>query len=171
MAEIITEYQTLQTACDEIYAEYAASSKAKIDDLYAQLQAGADFKELMLANTQNGNFAASAIMAEKGMLITTDYECEEDWKDNTKVAFKGLSIGQYSEVYAEDDGYHIIFYVGDETPGARALEGDVYDAIQAQVLTAAQDTEWQALLDEWKNDDSVVINTEVYRVLGTTTEE
>jgi hypothetical protein len=170
MAEIIAEYNSLQTACDEIYAEYASAAKTKIDDLYAQLQAGADFKELMLANTQNENFTTSALMAERGMLITTDYDCEQDWKDNTKEIFKGLSIGQYSEVYAEDDGYHIIFYVGDETPGARAFEGEVYDAVETQVLTAAQDTEWQALLDEWKNSDSVVIYTDVYRVLGTTGE-
>ena len=70
------------------------------------------------------------------------------------------------EPFAEEDGYHIIFYVGDETAGARPL-ADVYEAIRSQVLEGLMETEWQALLDAWKNDgDVVVINEEVYRPLG-----
>ncbi|HWQ58467.1 MAG TPA: SurA N-terminal domain-containing protein [Clostridia bacterium] len=171
MAEILTEYNALQTACDQMYDEYTASAKTKIDDLYAQIQGGADFKELMLANTQNEGFASSELYAERGMLIATaDYTIEGDWGDNTKETFKTLAVGQYSAPYAENDGYHIIFYVGDETPGVRLLEGDVYDAVKAQVLTAAQDTEWQAILDAWKADGTVTINEEAYRALGATTD-
>lgn len=170
MAEIVSEYNALQNACDKMYNDYISSAKTQADDLYAQLQAGADFKELMLANTQNDDFTSSDLLAQRGKLITNDYDTDDTWGDNTKEVFKTLSIGQYSEPYTEDDGYHIIFYVGDETPGVRVLEDDVLDAVKAQVLSTKKDTEWNALLDEWKNDDSVKIYTDVYRVLGTTTD-
>ncbi len=166
MAEILAQYNALQAECDGLYGEYAASAKAKIDEIYAKLQGGADFKELMLADSENENFKSSELFAERGILLSTVDESEYDWLERTKQVFSTLGAGEYSEPFAEEDGYHIIFYVGDETAGARPL-ADVYEAIRSQVLEGLMETEWQALLDAWKNDgDVVVINEEVYRPLG-----
>lgn len=170
MAQILTEYAALKSANDAFFVEYEAAAKVKIDDLYAQLQSGADFKELMLANTQNEGFIDNELFANNGMLITTKYETDDAWGDATKEAFNALAVGEYSAPVAGSDGYHIIFYIGDEPAGARANEGDVHSAIEAQALASAIDTEWTALLEEWKNGDDITINVDTYRVLGKTTE-
>lgn len=166
MAEILTDYSALKAANDALYDEYASAAKDKIDGIYAQLQSGADFREVMLENTQNEDFTSSDLFAERGMLITTQYAPEDDWSAATKEAFKALSVGEYSEPYAESSGYHIIFYVGDETAGNRALEGEVYDVIKAQVLSDSLEAEWTDLIEAWKNDGTVEIFTDVYRALG-----
>ncbi len=170
MGEIIKEYSSLQAANDAMYDEYASSAKAKIEDIYAQLEAGGNFKEIMLANTQNTNFTTNDTFAQRGMLIAPDLACDNDWKDATKAEFKKLAIGEYSAPYTESDGYHIIYYVSDETAGTRDMEDEeVNAALNAACLSEMIDTEWTALLDEWMNSDIVTLNEEVYRNLGKTT--
>lgn len=169
MAEILAEYMALKGENDQLYAAHTASARELIDALYAKLQAGADFKELMLANTKNENFTKVAVFTERGMLITTEYDADDSWGDATKEAFAALSAGAYSEPFAESDGLHIIFRLGDEKAGPLENAGETYERVRAQALKTAKDEEWTALLTEWKNGDSVALYKEVYRVLGTTT--
>lgn len=172
MGAIMTEYATLEAKNEELFATYAAATKAKIDEIYSKLEAGGDFKELMLANTQNENFkTADSIYAERGMLITNDYDTEDSWGDITKETFGTLEAGKYSAPYSDSDGYHIIFNVGSETPGVRVLDDTLRLHFEETAKATLEQTEWQALLDAWKADSDVTINTEVYRILGATTTE
>ncbi|HOG00571.1 MAG: peptidylprolyl isomerase [Firmicutes bacterium ADurb.Bin248] len=169
MGEIMSEYAALQAKNDELFAAYAAGAKAKIDEIYAKLEAGENFKELMLANTQNENFNdGESLFVERGMLITNDYDTDDSWGDITKETFASLAAGKYSEPYSDSDGYHILFNIGSETPGVRALDDTLRAYFEGVAKATLEETEWQALIDAWKAEAEVTINTEVYRVLGTT---
>jgi hypothetical protein len=102
------------------------------------------------------------------MLITNDYDTDDSWGDITKETFASLAAGKYSEPYSDSDGYHILFNIGSETPGVRTLDDTLRAYFEGVAKATLEETEWQALIDAWKAEAEVTINTEVYRVLGTT---
>ena len=142
-----------------------ADSLATANDLYSQLEAGADFATLMMENTQDNAILSFDTIASKGLLISNQYESEVDWSKEVKTAFATLQMGQYSQVIQDDEGCHILYYLSDEPAGAVALD-DVKDGISALLLADLENHEWTAMLDTWKNDGTVEIDEELVRSYG-----
>ena len=164
IAEIISEYKAKQAEYDKYYAEYTASAYEKINAAYARLEAGEDFKAVMANVTENTDFTEIDAYAD-GMLISNSYTSSSDWSSAVKDAFAKLSLGQYSQVFEDTNGLHIIYYVSDEKAGSKTLD-EVHDAIAATLTADKKDEVWNALIEEWLNDGSVELMTEVYRQLG-----
>ena len=164
IAEIISEYKAKQAEYDKLYAEYTASAYEKINAAYARLEAGEDFKTVMDEVTENTDFTEIDAYAD-GMLISNSYSSSSDWSSAVKEAFAKLSKGQYSTVFADANGLHIIYYVSDEPAGSKTLD-QVRDAIAAMLTESKKDEVWNTLIEEWMNDGSVELVTEVYRQLG-----
>ena len=164
IAEIISEYKAKQAEYDKHYAEYTASAYEKINAAYARLEAGEDFKAVMADVTENTDFTEIDAYAD-GMLISNSYTSSSDWSSAVKDAFAKLSLGQYSQVFEDTNGLHIIYYVSDEKAGSKTLD-EVHDAIAATLTADKKDEVWNALIEEWLNDGSVELMTEVYRQLG-----
>ena len=164
IAEIISEYKAKQAEYDKYYAEYTASAYEKINAAYARLEAGEDFKAVMADVTENTDFTEIDAYAD-GMLISNSYTSSSDWSSAVKDAFAKLSLGQYSQVFEDTNGLHIIYYVSDEKAGSKTLD-EVHDAIAATLTADKKDEVWNALIEEWLNDGSVELMTEVYRQLG-----
>ncbi len=162
LAEILTEYNALKAETDAMFETYMAEAKTKIEQAYAELQGGASFAEVMKKYTENADFIDSAIHAEKGMLIGAE---STSWSNAVLEAFQGLTVGAYSTVFVDDDGYHILYYVADETPGARSF-ADMSDSIKAVVLATAQETEWNTLMESWTAGDGIVIDQELLAKAG-----
>lgn len=165
ISEIIEEYKALDAVNAEYYAAYITSAKVKIEDLYAQLQAGSDFYELMAANTENESFIEGTKLAINGMLISTVHESINDWDDAVKEALTNMKPGEFSDPIMVEEGYHIIYYIGDEVPGVRPYE-DVYDDVYNTILSSKQDVEWGVIVSEWVSGDMVTRHEEVYRLAG-----
>ena len=68
-------------------------------------------------------------------------------------------------MFEDTNGLHIIYYVSDEKAGSKTLN-EVHDAIAATLTADKKDEVWNALIEEWLNDGSVELVTEVYRQLG-----
>ena len=83
--------------------------------------------------TENTDFTEIDAYAD-GMLISNSYTSSSDWSSAVKDAFAKLSLGQYSQVFEDTNGLHIIYYVSDEKAGSKTLD-EVHDAIAA-TLTA-----------------------------------
>lgn len=166
MSEILAEYTALSDERDAMFVEYAAGAKEKADAIYAELEAGGDFASLLAENTENTDFTDYQIFSTIGMLIAGDYDCSPDWSDTVKEQFASLSVGEYSKPFSDTDGYHIIYYVSDETAGVKSLD-EVKTAIGNQLTLDKQSDEWSTLTDEWMNEDTVTLYTDVYRILGT----
>ena len=162
IAEIIAQYNELKAKTDQMETERFADSKTKIDEAYSKLQSGTAFADVMAEYTQNVSFTTTDAYKQKGMLISSS---DDTWSDAIHDQFKNLPVGQYSQVFKDDDGYHIIYHVSDVTEGATPLD-QVKTAIHDFLLTQKQDEEWNACIKEWSADGSVVIDSSRLEKLG-----
>ncbi len=165
IAEVLAEYKQQQAVYDEYYAQYTASAYEKINAAYARIEAGEDFKTVMLEVTENTDFTEIDGF-ENGMLISNSYSATYDWSTAVKNAFANLSLGEYSPVFTDTNGLHIIYYVSDETSGTTDLTDSIFEALASSLKSDLVSETWNALVSEWKNDGSVEVLTDAYRQIG-----
>ena len=149
-----------------MFEEHYKDAREKIEEAYEKLEAGTPFSEVMMEYTEDVNIKNFEALQNKGMLISDGDEVGYvDWSKEVKTAFAGLKKGEYSEMFMDEDGYHIIYYLDDETSGEAPLE-EYREAIAELVATDAHTAEWQALIEEWMKDESVTIYTDRIRHVG-----
>lgn len=171
IAALIAEYNTLKASTDAEYMSYSAAARDKIGKAYAALRSGQPFAKVMEDYTEDprivgdNNYNGCAAFREKGELISLEYTSNNDWSETVKAEFEKLSVGEYSEVFRDGDSYHIIYYVGDETPGDVEL-GKVYSEISALCAQSVRDSQWDAIVEEWLRDPELVRNESLIRSLG-----
>ena len=153
--DIQEEYKELKEENMEELEELHKSAKKKIEKAYDALEGGKDFTDVMYEYTNDSNFKEGGVFAEKGRLISTLYSSTNDWSDETKAVFKGLEPGEYSEAYLDANGYHILFYIGDEESGARSFE-EAKAEIREFLNVEAKQTAYDSQLDEWCKDESLI---------------
>jgi len=158
MKEIVSEYKQLKADMEKLEKEYFSSAVTKANEAYAKLKAGESFETVMEEYNQDTE------QTEKGRLISNQYVSDYDWSNEVKAEFATLKIGEYSKVIQDDDGCHILYYLADEPAGKIELDA-VKDAIRQQLLFEAQDEEWMALVEAWKNDGSVKLDNELIHSL------
>jgi len=158
MKEIVSEYKQLKADMEKLEKEYYASAVTKANEAYAKLKAGESFETVMAEYNQDTE------QTEKGRLISNQYVSDYDWSNEVKAEFATLKIGEYSKVVQDDEGCHILYYLGDEPAGNAELD-TVKDAIRQQLLFEAQDEEWIALVEAWKNDGSVKLDHDLIHSL------
>lgn len=165
LAEIAAEYNGFADEYAQMQDELFGEAKAKIEAAYAELEGGKAFADVMKEYTEDADFTSYDIFMEKGMLISEN-ESYVDWSDSIKEKFFALSVGEYSEIFRDDDGYHILYYFADEKPGAVAVDS-IREAIIESLGNVLRDEEWAAITEAWLDDDSVVIYRELIRQIGT----
>ena len=165
--ELEEKYKTLKAEADELIKANLQSAKAKIEEAYAKLESGASFTDVLAQYTENTDFTEIEVYKTSGKLISTlyDSESDDDWSNEVKEQFGKLSIGGYSEVFLDDDGYHIISYVKDEPSGNAELSA-VKDSISEMLLDELKTEEWNSILETWRNDGTVTLFTDVFRAIG-----
>ena len=173
IAQLISDYKTLQAECDEMYNKFIEPYRAKIDKAFAELEDGADFAQVMLKYTENEYVAGSdsyggcETFRTKGQLISTKHSSSKgDWSSTVKEIYSLLKPGEYSDVFTDTDGsLHIIYRGADETPGEVKL-ADVIDKVTA-IVKATSDTEaWDELLDTWMDDADIVYDKDLIASVG-----
>lgn len=167
LEEIAEEYKDLKEANKKEHTRLFKNAKKKIEEAYEKLQNGADFAEVMLEYSEDGAIINYEKMQKEGLLISTKHKAKEDWSDIAKAEFAKLKKGEYSKIFMDDDGYHIIFYLADETPGKLKLD-DVSDIIIAYLLPKQQDEFYNKQVEEWmKDEDKIIqINNELIDKIG-----
>lgn len=172
IAELVKEYKELQKESDEMYDSYIHDAREKIDEAYAELEAGADFSEVMLKYSENTMVvgdeqnAGCEAFQTNGQIISLKYSCDSDWSDTIKEIFGMLKVGEYSNIFADDDGsLHIIKYVSDITEGTVELE-DLYEPIRTIVKSSSDEKAWSELMDAWLDDSSIKRNSNLIRSIG-----
>ena len=158
MKEIVSEYKQLKADMEKLEKEYFASAVEKAKEAHAKLEAGESFEAVMAEYTQDTE------QSEKGRLISNQYVSDYDWSNEVKAEFATLKIGEYSKVVQDDEGCHILYYLGDEPAGNAQLD-TVKESIRKQLLIEAQDEEWMALVEAWKNDGSVKLEHDLIHSL------
>ncbi|NLB61717.1 MAG: hypothetical protein GX802_04755 [Clostridiales bacterium] len=167
LKEIVTEYKKLSDENTKEHNALFKDAKAKINEAYTKLQAGEDFGVVMLKYSEDGAIINYESMQKDGLLISTEHKAKEDWSAMAKSEFAKLKKGEYSKVFKDDDGYHIIYYLGDEKAGEIALK-DISDTIMKHLLPTLKDEHYNAKVEEWMKDNEkiMVINNELIEKVG-----
>lgn len=159
IAEIKAEYAAKKAEAASMRDTLFAPAKAKIDEAYAKLQSGASFDDVMKEYTQDADFKASADAATENTFLTTGVllsKVTQDYSDEVRdTALKLTTPSSYSEIIVDDEGYHIVQFVGTEPAGERKL-ADYQEQLKQSVLSAKQEDEWYTLVEEWTKDTTIV---------------
>lgn len=154
IAEIEVEYATLKEETDQVKEEHLAAVRAKAEEAYEKLLGGASFDTVMMDYTANQDIQGYEAFQKNGLLMSKDTEVE-DWDPKLKEAALALQKGSYTELIELGDGFYILQYVGDEPTGERKYE-DYQETFYSNTLSAKQSEEYNALMEEWIADTSVV---------------
>ncbi|MDD4076301.1 MAG: SurA N-terminal domain-containing protein [Eubacteriales bacterium] len=164
MQAIIAEYKSTKAETDRMEEEAGKEAKAIIEEAYAKLTEGATFESLLIRYTENEAAASCETLMMDGLLINPSI-VDEAWSNECVTEFKKLKVGEYSPIFLDDDGYHILYYVGDEEAGERPL-ADVQEAVKAHLMEDKRYESWQTILAEWMKDESVTVNDDVINTVG-----
>ena len=125
--------------------EILDSLQDKIDEVYAALESGKSFDEVM------AEFGEDPGMKSEPSMTTGYYVSENStyWEDTFRDAAMALEkIGEVSEPVVGSNGVHIIYYNSDVTPGAVPLD-EVRDELSAELLSSKQDETYDAAYQSW----------------------
>lgn len=164
MSAIISEYKQLKAETDKMMEEAGKEAKATIEEAYGKLQGGASFESLQPRYTENENCLGCEALMMDGLLMNPDAN-DGSWSDECIAAFRALKVGEYSPIFQDADGYHILYYVNDLEAGERPLAG-MAETVKTHLLEDARYEEWQKIIEAWKADGSVEVYDEVYRQVG-----
>ena len=165
IAEIEKDYADRKASADVMQEEYISEARAKIQDAYEKLQGGSSFDEVFAEYNEDTVYTAYPEIGEKGYLILLTDE-DGYWSEIIRDTASGLNAGEYSEIISEEDAYHIVYMVGEETPGQKQLE-DIREAVTKLALAEKQEEVWQTTQDEWTADRSIVtLYPDAYRPVG-----
>jgi foldase protein PrsA len=120
-----------------------AASKAKADDIYAQLQGGADFAALAKANSADpgSKDAGGKLTISRGQTVP----------EFDKVSFE-LDKGELSKPVKTQYGYHVIEAVSDVRKAKITPLGKVRASIKATLLQQKRNEEMQAWVEGLRKD-------------------
>jgi len=119
------------------------ASKAKADEIYAELQGGADFAELAKENSVDPGTKDSG-----GKLTITRGQTVPEFD---KVSFE-LDKGELSKPVKTQYGYHVIEAVSDVRKAATTSLDKVKPTIRATLLQQKRNEEMQAWVEDLKKD-------------------
>jgi len=135
---------------DEAAAD--TTGKAKADAAKAEIDAGKDFVEVMVAYSDEG---LTQDVLEAGYAVA---EGSTSYSEEFLAAAMALeNVGDVTDVVETDYGYFIIKYVADIPAGAVAYEGR--EALETEeALTAKKDEVYTAAIDKMIVDAGIVMN-------------
>lgn len=159
LAEILTEYNNLRKKNQAELADIYNDAKAKADEAYAKLEAGEDFAKVMYEYTQDSNFKEDGAFAKKGQLISTRYTSDVDWSAEIKKEYGKAKKGEYSKVFVDSDGYHIIYHVSNEKQGKRTFNS-VKDEIYSNLIDTAKQSSYDEQMEALVSGGAPVIRND-----------
>ncbi len=151
MEELVAEKADLEQKIADLKAEVLDSFKEKTDDVYARLEAGETFDDLMAELGED-----QGMMSDPAM--TTGYYVSAN-SSRWDIAFRDAAmalekIGDVSEPVLSASGVHIIYYNSDVTPGPVDIES-LRDALADAALTDKQNSTYDTQYEEWKQAANV----------------
>ena len=145
LSAAVAEAEAALTAATEAAK---ANIKEKVDSIYAAATAeGADFAALVAEYSEDPG------MPETGYAICEGFT--DFVQSFTDAAMALENVGDVSEPVESTYGFHILQYSADIAEGAVALES-VHDALQEELLTAKQDEAYNAAVETWVSEATVV---------------
>ena len=125
---------------------------AKAQGIYARIQNGESYDELLAAYGDDPGMKVGAENAETGYRI---YDGSKSYEDNFKEAAMGLAnVGDVSQPVGSDYGYYIIRYVGDSVEQEIPVE-QVRDKIRAILVKEKATEYYEEIYENWKRQATI----------------
>ena len=146
ITEIEADIAETNADLDALYAELMPEAESAIE----RFNAGEDI-DALIAELSDDN------MPESGYAVSETADASlQAWDPAfTAGALSVEEVGGLSAPVRGVYGIHLIYYAGDITPGATALE-DVHDEVEAQALQAKISQTYGAQIDAWKTELNLV---------------
>ena len=146
ITEIEADIEQTNADLDALYAELLPEAESAIE----RFNAGEDI-DALIAELSDDN------MPESGYAVSETADASlQAWDPAfTAGALSVEEVGGLSAPVRGVYGIHLIYYAGDITPGATALE-DVHDEVEAQALQAKISETYGAQIDAWKTELNLV---------------
>ena len=139
-----------QAALDDVLKTAFANIDADADQIFTDLEGGADWDTLMAAKTQDPGMQGNSDTAVNGYAVASGMANFDAAFVNGAMALE--KIGDVSEKIPSNlYGYYIIKYVGDEPEGAVALDA-VSESIRSELLSDKQDETYDSTVEKWLSD-------------------
>lgn len=140
------ELPALKTAVEAAESACLASVQDKLDEIYAAIDAGEDFNDLIAQYGEDPGMQNEPTMS-RGYYVSAD---SESWDPEfTKGAMLLENVGDVSETpVIGASGLHIIRYESDVVPGAVPYE-EIRDALYTETLERTRDDRLNEMLVEW----------------------
>lgn len=164
--EIQADIKATQAAVAELSRALAAAEaaclndvKALTDEIYARLEGGEAFEDLIGEFGQDPGMQGG-ISAEKGYCVAKN---SVQWETNFRDAAMALeNVGDYTlEPVLSGSGVHIIRYEADVVPGEVGFE-NVRDALYDEALASAQDAHADETIAKWVRDANPAYDTDAF---------
>ena len=140
------ELTDLQAAVDAAEAACIESAKATLDEIYARIDAGEDFADLV------AEYGEDPGMKKEPGLTQGYYVGEKSavWDSHFTAAAMALeNVGDVTATPAiSSSGLHIIRYESDVASGAVALDDDMRQTLKAEVLETKQQEHYDQLVED-----------------------
>ena len=137
-------------------AERLASVQATIDEIYARLENGEAFADLIAEYGADSNFA-DASFYESGYQVHRESVLWEDVFVATAFSEDMAAPGDWSQPFTSDLGVHILYYLNDVPGGAVALSDEVKEALVYTLYNELAQTALRERIDELSDTANVVI--------------
>lgn len=149
------DVEALEAEYAEIKAGIVVALQEKIDEIYAKIEAGEAFEDLIAEYGE-----------DPGMTSMPDgYEVHKEsvvWVPEFRDGAMALEvIGDVSEPVISDYGVHIIKYLSDVPGGAVALSEEAFADVRDELLANKQDEAFYTAYAEWEAQYPMTINAEL----------
>ena len=159
------EVEAVEAEYAEIKAKILPALQDKIDEIYAKIEAGEEFADLI-----------DAYGEDPGMASNPDgYQVNKDsviWATEFRDGAMSIeNVGDVSDPVLSDFGVHIIKYLRDVPAGAVELSEEAFEDMKNELLTSKKDEAFQAAYAEWQEQYPATINADLVKLPSDQTEE
>ena len=154
-----TEEPVTQEQVDEAKAAILASIADKIDEIYAKIEEGVDFDELIAEYGVNEDGTASDPGMTSEPYKTSGYEVSSASTNYVapfvEAAFSVDNVGDVSAPYISSYGVHIVMYIADIPAGPIEMTEAQREAKRTELLTSKQNELYTATMDRWNQEADI----------------
>ena len=154
-----TEEPVTQEQVDEAKAAILASIADKIDEIYAKIDEGVDFDELIAEYGVNEDGTASDPGMTSDPYKTSGYEVSSASTNYVapfvEAAFSVDNVGDVSAPYISSYGVHIVKYIADIPAGPIEMTEEQREAKRTELLTSKQNELYTATMDQWNQEADI----------------
>ncbi len=153
-----------KAAMETAKAAVLASKQAEIDDIYARLEKGESFVDLIAQYGEDTGMADPATLAE-GYLVHKDSVIYDAAFTAAAFSEKMQKPGDFSDPVIGSYGIHILYYQKDIPGGTIDLSEEISAEIQESLYTEKVNSFYKEALEAWKAEHQIVYNQEAIDAL------